>query len=63
MGVDPAHDTEWSFFLELAASCLCDEPNLASFLENSKLDDLGDIPVDGGEYGAIERLLVASESW
>jgi hypothetical protein len=65
MGVDPpTDDLEWSFFLGLAASCIFEErPGLASLFDNSELDDPGYISTVSGEYGVIERLLVASESW
>jgi hypothetical protein len=56
-------EPNWGFFLEFAASCIFDDENgVASVLENSKLDDLGHIPIDTGEYSLIEQLLVASES-
>jgi hypothetical protein len=56
-------DLEWDFFLELAASCVCDEARLAEFLEGKMVNELARIPVDSGEYSVIERLLVASQSW
>jgi hypothetical protein len=57
-------NSEWNFFLGLAASCICEDiAGVASLLENSRLDDLGYIPVSTGEYSVIEQLLVASESW
>jgi hypothetical protein len=56
--------SEWHFFLEFAASCICDEDKLGDLLETSELDNLGCIPDDGcGQYSVIERLLVASNSW
>jgi hypothetical protein len=55
-------ELEWNFFLEFAASCICDEDKLASMFDNVALDHLGSVPVDCGEYSIIERLLVASES-
>jgi hypothetical protein len=58
----PPAESEWGFFLEFAASCVCDEDKFASMFENTALDQLGTIPVDHGEYSVIERLLVASES-
>jgi hypothetical protein len=67
MDHDPVTDSsqQWTFFLRFAASCIFeDDAGVATILENahSKVDDLGYIPVDGGEFSAIERLLVASES-
>jgi hypothetical protein len=56
---------QWTFFLRFAASCIFeDDAGVASILEdaNRKIDDLGYIPVDVGEFSIIERLLVASES-
>jgi hypothetical protein len=55
----------WNFFLRFAASCIFeDDAGVARVLENadSKIDDLSYIPVDGGKFSIIERLLVASES-
>jgi len=64
MGVNPiTDDSEWSFSLGMAASCICEEARLASLLENSKLDDLGYILFGSEEHGVIERLLLASQSW
>lgn len=59
-----ADNSEWNFFLGFAASCIFEDvPGVASLLENSKLNDLGYIPIDTGEYSVIEQLLVASGSW
>jgi len=55
--------SEWEFFLEYAASCVCDEDDLASVVENSKLEKLGYVPAWGEGYSIIERLLVATMSW
>ena len=61
-GSTPNH-SEWNFFLELAASCISDEPKIANILESNKVGDIGCVPSSSGEYSIIERLLVASESW
>jgi hypothetical protein len=64
MGVNSvADDSEWSFYLGFAASCICDEVELASLLEDCNPDDLCHISAANGEYSVIERLLIASESW
>jgi hypothetical protein len=59
----PRYYLEWEFFLELAASCVCDDAKLAVFLEGNDLNQLVNVPVESGEYSIIERLLVASSSW
>jgi hypothetical protein len=66
-GRDPAPDVSerWTFFLWFAASCIFeDDAGVASILENadSKIDDLGYIPVHSGKFSVIERLLVVLES-
>jgi hypothetical protein len=67
MGDNPATGAsdQWIFFLRFAASCIFeDHTGVASILENadSKIADLGCIPVENGELSVIEQLLVASES-
>jgi hypothetical protein len=62
LGVGPVtNDSEWIFYLGFAASCICDEDELAGLLDN-QLGHPGFIPIDSGECSVIERLLVASES-
>jgi hypothetical protein len=55
--------SEWTFFLEFAVSCICDEDKLACVVESSELDILGLIAADTGQYSVIEELLVATSSW
>jgi hypothetical protein len=62
--VEPLSDhTEWSFYLELAASCISDEVELAVLLEGKQLEEVVDVPMTSGKYSVIEKLLVASGSW
>jgi hypothetical protein len=55
---------ECEFFLELAASCICDEAKLDVFLGRKSLDQLVFVSSENsGEYSVLEQLLVASLSW
>ncbi|KAJ7753328.1 hypothetical protein DFH07DRAFT_511330 [Mycena maculata] len=57
---DDSHPREWSFYCNLAATCLA-ETDISGILANIPCRSLGSIQTESGALSVIERLLVALE--